>query len=482
MCKELAKELRSKLKEIGYNRNMVSVTSDYDSINVAVKSIEVDFKKVEELANSYEKIDRDYATGEILCGCNTYVNVNYSQELIKNIKENYAGKAEEIFKIITERSSLERVFQNDNYRVLYSSELHQLILQQYEKEQDWFNTIERHCAYNINDIKEGLSYFFIHYKFDAEIVPKVEAIEESQQENNIEIVAENVTTQTTNNNLIEFIVTEDIDTRTNEKIFVAKLTKTVEYAEFKAIESKIKNIGGYYSRFKRGFLFKVNPTELLQKEFNRPIETVEKIEQPEIKINEDLARRSKENMSFDSYKEGSATEEYNNHIEEVKKEIEKAKTKVSDDSKIKLDNLLNWYKRTYANWINKYNASGANHVSVMISGASNYNMNKHNRYLNQQEKLWQEYNEIKDITDKIEKIVNGDKIIKSSDPNALEKLKEKLRLAKEEHQGYKNYNIKARKEGKEKLSAYVLQNSNARIKAIEKRIKILERSSMNKAV
>ena len=54
-------------------------------------------------------------------------------------------------------------------------------------------------------------------------------------------------------------------------------------------------------------------------------------------------------------------------------------------------------------------------------------------------------------------------------------IKEKLQKAEEEHKGYKDYNIKARKEGKEKLSSYVLQNSNARIKAIKDRIIKLER-------
>ena len=92
MCKESAKELRSKLKEIGYNRNMVSVTSDYDSINVTVKSIEVDFKKVEKLANSYESFRTDERTGEILCGGNTFVFVSYdykldlTEDLIEKVK------------------------------------------------------------------------------------------------------------------------------------------------------------------------------------------------------------------------------------------------------------------------------------------------------------------------------------------------------------------------------------------------------------
>lgn len=192
-------------------------------------------------------------------------------------------------------------------------------------------------------------------------------------------------------------------------------------------------------------------------------------------INEELARRNHENYSFSDYKEGSTTAEYNKVIKEATEQIERAKLKVSDEGKAKLNNLLARYKANYANWINKYNSNGASHVSVMISGSANYNMNKHNKYLNREGKLWEEYDNIKDISNQIYTIVNGDKIIKSDDANAIEKLKEKLAKAQEEHQSYKGYNIKARKEGKETLAPYVLANSNGRMKAIKDRIAHLER-------
>lgn len=192
-------------------------------------------------------------------------------------------------------------------------------------------------------------------------------------------------------------------------------------------------------------------------------------------INEELARRAKENMSFSDYKPGSATAEYNEVITEVKAKIDAAKLKVSHEAQEKLDRLYERYCIKYANWINSYNRNGANHVSVMISGASNYNMKAHEKYLKREGKLWEEYDDIKNIGHKISAIVAGDKIIKSDDTNAIDKLKEKLTKALEEHQAYKDYNVKARKEGKEQLMPYVLQNSNGRIKNIKDRIKHLER-------
>lgn len=191
-------------------------------------------------------------------------------------------------------------------------------------------------------------------------------------------------------------------------------------------------------------------------------------------INEALAKRAKENVSFSDYKQGSATAGYNAEIAEIKRQIDEAKSKVSPEAQERLEKLFEWYKNAYATWINKHNANGANHVSVMISGPSNYNMRHHEKYLARENKLWAEYEELDNISHKIHAIVTGDKIIKSDDDDAIEKLKEKLEKALAEHQGYKDYNITARKEKKETLPAYVIANSNGRIKAIRDRLVHLE--------
>lgn len=192
-------------------------------------------------------------------------------------------------------------------------------------------------------------------------------------------------------------------------------------------------------------------------------------------INETSARRNKENYSFSDYKEGSATAEYNEVIKDASEQIEVAKAKVSEEAKEKLDMLLVRFSSKYADWINRHNASGAGHVSWMISGPSNYNMSKHNKWLSKEGKLWEEYNEIKDISSKIDKIINGDKIIKSDDLNALDKLNAKLEYALKEHEGYKNHNKIAKQEGTERLPSYVLSNTNSRIRNIKQRIAQMEK-------
>jgi hypothetical protein len=203
----------------------------------------------------------------------------------------------------------------------------------------------------------------------------------------------------------------------------------------------------------------------------------EPTQQPEIIINEQLAKRAKENMSFSDYKEGSATESYNKVVEEMTLKINQAKEEVKDDSEkqSQLDYLLNKFKKDYANWINKKNANGASHVSWMISGRGNYNMNKHNKYVAREDKLWQEYNNIMDIDSKINKIINGNKIIRTDDKNALEKLRAKLEQEQKTHDEMVSYNKQARKENKEVYPTYMITNSNQRIKNIKDRIAQLEK-------
>ena len=58
-------------------------------------------------------------------------------------------------------------------------------------------------------------------------------------------------------------VSEDTDTRTGEKIFLVKVAEKLSREEYIIVNKYIKSLGGYWSRFKRAFLFRENPTEKL---------------------------------------------------------------------------------------------------------------------------------------------------------------------------------------------------------------------------
>lgn len=71
------------------------------------------------------------------------------------------------------------------------------------------------------------------------------------------------TTEEVNVNNYTYEVTEDTDTRTNEKIYLVKVAEKLSRKEYIKVNQYIKSLGGYYSKFKHAFLFKENPTEKL---------------------------------------------------------------------------------------------------------------------------------------------------------------------------------------------------------------------------
>lgn len=70
-------------------------------------------------------------------------------------------------------------------------------------------------------------------------------------------------TQETDINAYTYEISEDTDTRTEEKIFLVKVTEKLSREEYIAVNNYMKSLGGYYSRFKHAFLFKEKPAEHL---------------------------------------------------------------------------------------------------------------------------------------------------------------------------------------------------------------------------
>lgn len=67
----------------------------------------------------------------------------------------------------------------------------------------------------------------------------------------------------------DFTVIEDTDTRDDSRIYVVKCSNKLDRAEYIKLNNYIRSLGGYYSKFKHGFIFKKNPKDLLN------VETVE---------------------------------------------------------------------------------------------------------------------------------------------------------------------------------------------------------------
>lgn len=66
------------------------------------------------------------------------------------------------------------------------------------------------------------------------------------------------------NERLQLNILEDVDTRDNSKIWIVKVINKLGKEEYITVSKKFKNIGGYYSKFKHGFLFRFNPKDQLQ--------------------------------------------------------------------------------------------------------------------------------------------------------------------------------------------------------------------------
>lgn len=224
-------------------------------------------------------------------------------------------------------------------------------------------------------------------------------------------------------------------------------------------------------------------------------------------INEDLARRAKEMNSFSDYKAGSATESYRTAVDEAVKIAEAQKAKVDPMYHEKIDSLLDTYARKLADNLNDGYRIAASCPSIMIAGGSNFPVRKKEKQNAASDRNMQEYREIQGLIDKIRSVGTGG--ISSDDPNALDKLRDKLNRLVKHQELMKAANAAIRMKDKEKGDAklaelgytpeeinelrmpdfcgrigypsYELSNNNANIKRVKERILELEKRQSSPA-
>ena len=141
-------------------------------------------------------------------------------------------------------------------------------------------------------------------------------------------------------------------------------------------------------------------------------------------INEEMARRAKQAISFSDYKEGFATAQYRAAVDHAAEIAEQQKAKVDPMYHEKIDSLLDTYARKLADNLNASNRITASCPSVMISGAGNFPVAKKQKQNAAAERNMEEYQQIEGLLDKIRSVGTGG--ISSDDPQAIEKLKAKL--------------------------------------------------------
>jgi flagellar motility protein MotE (MotC chaperone) len=218
-------------------------------------------------------------------------------------------------------------------------------------------------------------------------------------------------------------------------------------------------------------------------------------------INETLARRAHEGMSFSEYKPGRETSEYNAMVSEAREIAENRKAQVDEYYHPRIDRLLALYCGKLAAWTNRKNEIAARVPSVMITGAGNFPVRKKEKQVAAMDKHWGEWDYIKNILHRIKSVGAA---ISADQENAVELLRKKLKGLEDAHAEMKRQNAHWRKyrtmvgygditaEEAAKLDAqinnnygwerqprpaYSLQNSNANIKRVKERIAELEETA-----
>ena len=123
-------------------------------------------------------------------------------------------------------------------------------------------------------------------------------------------------------------------------------------------------------------------------------------------INEEIARRAHEMMSFRDYVPGSKTAEYRGYVDRAYALADEA-AKDRPDEADRIYSLADRYAKRLADNLNDESRIGCMCPSIMISGGSNFPVRKKERQNAAADRNRQEWNEIQKLLEKIESILTA---------------------------------------------------------------------------
>lgn len=221
-------------------------------------------------------------------------------------------------------------------------------------------------------------------------------------------------------------------------------------------------------------------------------------------IDETTARIAWEGIHMADYKPGQATEEWRGMCADASKAATEAMERVPE-RRDEIERIYNRYADRAAAYINERNRIDAMCPSVLIVGGANFPTRKKNAQNARMDAFYKKDWGFDKLLRKLRAIGTEREAVKSNDTSAIDKLRAKLAKREERQQHMKAVNaairLKNQSKGNERLHElgydddqindlrtgandfcgrpgfppYMLQNNNAEIRRIKKRIETLER-------
>lgn len=136
-------------------------------------------------------------------------------------------------------------------------------------------------SYNFSDCDGMIDYFNVDFWYfgcaqnngiNIKVVPKTARIKNKDTSTKVAKTTkaakenkENANVEKIGTSKITYTVKKDIDTRDNSVLWVVKINEELDKSQYISQKTKMRGIGAYYSKFKHGFIFREEPTELLKK-------------------------------------------------------------------------------------------------------------------------------------------------------------------------------------------------------------------------
>lgn len=184
------------------------------------------------------------------------------QEMIKHLRYNRkftldSWKDEDLF------AAYEKAYSENAYTYAIKTEYFESVIKDVET---FVN------SYNYNDCDGMIDYFDVNFYFFGVKYEDCKQVEKTARIKNktTEPTKANKTTpkqekapEIENKATYTYKITKGEDTRDGSILWVVRIGETLDKAAYIAENNRMKELGGYYSKFKHGFIFKFDPTEKL---------------------------------------------------------------------------------------------------------------------------------------------------------------------------------------------------------------------------